>query len=71
MLALPDVVLISTSAETSQGVAELRRLVLLVLGCAVQSSLKEDVIANIKKLPLDTQHALVQCIQEVRFHNIF
>lgn len=62
---LPDVVKLSKAPETDESVAELRKLLLLVLGCAVQCPLKEDVISNIKTLPLDTQHAIVQCIQEV------
>jgi len=40
-------------------------LLLLVLGCAVQGPNKEDVIEDIKKLPVTTQHSIVQCIQQV------
>lgn len=43
----------------------MQNLLLLFLGCAVQGPKKENVIENIKKLPLETQHAIVECIQQV------
>ncbi|XP_042859655.1 girdin-like isoform X2 [Penaeus japonicus] len=65
VLRLPDVVKVSRAGEGAAGVPEVRQLLLLVLGCAVQSPRKEDVIDNIKKLDLDTQHSIVECIKEV------
>ncbi|XP_071537129.1 uncharacterized protein Girdin isoform X2 [Panulirus ornatus] len=65
VMRLPDVVKLSRAGEGASGVAELRQLLLLVLGCAVQSPRKEDVIDNIKKLDLDIQHSIVECIKEV------
>ncbi|XP_069946272.1 girdin isoform X1 [Cherax quadricarinatus] len=65
VLRLPDVVKLSRAGESPAGVQELRHLLLLVLGCAVQSPRKEDIIDNIKKLDLDTQHCIVECIKEV------
>ncbi|KAK8405973.1 hypothetical protein O3P69_006998 [Scylla paramamosain] len=65
VLSLPDVVKLSRAGEGVAGVEEVGRLLLLLLGCAVQSSRKEDVIDNIKKLDLDTQHCIVECIKEV------
>nr|XP_045601739.1 girdin-like isoform X2 [Procambarus clarkii] len=65
VLRLPDVVKLSRAGEGCGGVHELRHLLLLVLGCAVQSSRKEDIIDNIKKLDLNTQHSIVECIKEV------
>lgn len=71
MTPAPDVVKLSKVPETEEGVVELRKVLLLVLGCAVQSPLREDVISNIKDLPLDTQHEIVQCIQEVGLGGAF
>jgi len=47
--------------------AELERVLLLVLGCAVQSDDREQFIDNIRRLDLDTQRAIVDSIQQV-FH---
>ena len=65
LLSLPDLLQLSQHPNTPAGVTELRRLMLLVLGCAVHSSLKETVVANIKKLDLEKQHTIVECIREV------
>ncbi|XP_050690799.1 girdin-like, partial [Eriocheir sinensis] len=65
VLSLPDVVKLSRAGEGAAGVGEVQALLLLLLGCAVQSQRKEDVIDSIKKLDLDTQHCIVECIKEV------
>ncbi|XP_068240760.1 girdin isoform X2 [Palaemon carinicauda] len=65
VLSLPDVVKLSKAGDGVAGVEEVNRLLLLVLGCAVQCPRKEDVIDNIKKLDIDTQHSIVECIKEV------
>ncbi|XP_076028597.1 protein girdin isoform X5 [Oratosquilla oratoria] len=62
---LPDVALLAKEGETETALSELQLLLLLVLGCAVQGDHKEDVIESIKKLDLETQHAIVECIKEV------
>ena len=60
---LPDVVRLGSGAEAAT--EEMRRLLLLVLGCAVQCSCKQKVVDNIKLMDYQTQHAIVECIQQV------
>ena len=60
---LPDVVRLGSEAEAATD--EMRRLLLLVLGCAVQCSCKQQVVDNIKLMDYQTQHAIVECIQQV------
>ena len=43
----------------------MEKLLLLILGAAVQCSHKEDLIGSIKNLPIETQHAFVDKIKEV------
>lgn len=43
----------------------MEKLLLLILGAAVQCSHKEDLIGSIKNLPFGTQHAFVSKIREV------
>ncbi|TSN67081.1 Protein Daple [Bagarius yarrelli] len=47
---------------------EMKRLLLLLLGCAVQCERKEEIIEKIKLLDIETQAAIVSNIQEVT-HN--
>uniref|UniRef100_A0A8C2ZBT1 Coiled-coil domain containing 88C n=1 Tax=Cyclopterus lumpus TaxID=8103 RepID=A0A8C2ZBT1_CYCLU len=47
---------------------QLKRLLLLILGCAVQCERKEEMIEKIKLLDIETQAAIVSHIQEVT-HN--
>ena len=42
------------------------RVLLLILGCAIQSEDKEFVVENIKSLDVPIQHAIMEYIQEVR-----
>ena len=44
---------------------ELRKALLLILGCAVQCERKEQFIDNIKSLDINMQHAIVEYIKEV------
>ena len=44
---------------------ELRKVLLLILGCAVQCERKEQFIDNIKMLDISTQHGIVEFIKEV------
>ncbi|KAK7506973.1 hypothetical protein BaRGS_00001824, partial [Batillaria attramentaria] len=44
---------------------EVRKTLLLILGCAVQCEHKESVIENIKRLDIDVQHAIVEHIKEI------
>ena len=44
---------------------EMRKVLLLILGCAVQCERKEQFIENIKTLDISTQHGIVEFIKEV------
>ena len=63
VMGLPNVVKIARDPERE--VEEVQRLLLLVLGCAVQCEKKEEFIENIKQLDLTTQHAIVLHIREI------
>ena len=66
LVRLPDPVALGSEPDSETGLAGMRTLLLLVLGCAVQGPSKESVIDDIKKLPLATQHDIVNCIQQVK-----
>uniref|UniRef100_A0A673CTC9 Protein Daple-like n=1 Tax=Sphaeramia orbicularis TaxID=375764 RepID=A0A673CTC9_9TELE len=57
-----------TMPRVSKSMEELKRLLLLLLGCAVQCERKEEMIEKIKLLDIETQAAIVSHIQEVT-HN--
>lgn len=65
VLKLPDTV--NLGKEPQLYVAEMKLLLLLLLGCAVQCPNKEKFITNIKTLDVDTQLAIVECIKQVYF----
>lgn len=65
VLRLPDTV--NLGKEPEHYVAEMKLLLLLLLGCAVQCPNKEKFITNIKTLNVDTQLAIVDCIKQVCF----
>ena len=47
------------------------KLLLLVLGAAVQSSQRLEIIASLKNMPVETQHAFMEKITQVtRVKNI-
>ena len=51
--------------DTEASHAELERVLLLVLGCAVQSDERAQFIENIRRLDVDVQRAIVDAIQQV------
>uniref|UniRef100_A0A672PTK7 Coiled-coil domain containing 88A n=1 Tax=Sinocyclocheilus grahami TaxID=75366 RepID=A0A672PTK7_SINGR len=53
---------------SEQGLEEMRKILLLLLGCAVQCNRKEDYIDRIQTLDFDTRAAIAAHIQEVT-HN--
>ena len=63
LLVVPDIQ--KLGKEPERHVAEAKLLLLLLLGCAVQCSNKEDFITKIKSLNVDTQLAIVDCIKQV------
>ncbi|KAF5308672.1 hypothetical protein FQR65_LT06133 [Abscondita terminalis] len=65
VVALPDCITLGRTPASQIALEQLRLLLLLLLGCAVQGPTKEYFITRIKELPLDTQHDIVECIKQV------
>uniref|UniRef100_A0A3B3SCN6 Coiled-coil domain containing 88C n=1 Tax=Paramormyrops kingsleyae TaxID=1676925 RepID=A0A3B3SCN6_9TELE len=68
VMNLPNVLAISKDPLSAKSMEEMKRLLLLMLGCAVQCEQKEEFIEKIKSLEIETQAAIVTHIQEVT-HN--
>ncbi|XP_048391710.1 girdin-like isoform X4 [Stegostoma tigrinum] len=68
MMSLPNVLVLGRTPLTEQGIEEMKKLLLLLLGCAVQCERKEEFIERIKNLDFDTKAAVATHIQEVT-HN--
>lgn len=65
IVSLPDCVTLGRAPASQTALENLKLLLLLLLGCAVQGPTKELFIARIKELPLDSQHDIVECIKQV------
>lgn len=66
VLRLPDVIKIASNpSDESSSCEEMRVLLLLLLGCAVQCDRKEHFIDGIKQLDINVQHSIVECIQQI------
>jgi hypothetical protein len=63
---VPDCVKLGREPESKAGVENMQLLLLLLLGCAVQCPNKETFIDRIKQLDVQVQHAIVDCIRQVR-----
>ncbi|XP_062933721.1 girdin isoform X4 [Cynocephalus volans] len=68
MMSLPNVLIIGKNPFSEQGTEEVKKLLLLLLGCAVQCQRKEEFIERIQGLNFDTKAAVAAHIQEVT-HN--
>ncbi|KAM6335827.1 protein Daple [Podargus strigoides] len=68
VMNLPNVLMIGKDPLSGESMDEIKKLLLLVLGCAVQCERKEEFIERIKQLDIETQAAIVSHIQEVT-HN--
>uniref|UniRef100_A0A8C3LV89 Coiled-coil domain containing 88C n=1 Tax=Chrysolophus pictus TaxID=9089 RepID=A0A8C3LV89_CHRPC len=68
VMNLPNVLMIGKDPLSGKSMEEIKKLLLLVLGCAVQCERKEEFIERIKQLDIETQAAIVSHIQEVT-HN--
>ncbi|XP_052007235.1 girdin isoform X2 [Xyrauchen texanus] len=69
MMSLPDVLVLGRTPLSEQALEEMRKLLLLLLGCAVQCDRKEEYIDGIQTLlDFDTKAAIAAHIQEVT-HN--
>lgn len=65
LMPLPNVAILGQDPLTEAAVEELRRLLLLLLGCAVQCENKETFIQQIQSLDIEIQAAIAICIQQV------
>ncbi|SPP76206.1 girdin isoform X1 [Drosophila guanche] len=65
ILVLPDAVTLGYHPESRNGLEQMKTLLTLLLGAAVQCPNKELFIARIKELDLETQHAIVALIKQV------
>ncbi|CAH1970665.1 unnamed protein product [Acanthoscelides obtectus] len=65
MVASPDCVTIGKTPVSEAALEQLKLLILLLLGCAVQGPTKETFILKIKQLDVDDQHEIVECIKKV------
>ncbi|XP_032072884.1 girdin isoform X1 [Thamnophis elegans] len=68
MMPLPNVLIIGKNPFSEQGTEEVKKLLLLLLGCAVQCQKKEEFIERIQSLDFDVRAAVAAHIQEVT-HN--
>ncbi|XP_051056679.1 girdin isoform X7 [Phodopus roborovskii] len=68
VMSLPNVLIIGKNPFSEQGTEEVKKLLLLLLGCAVQCQKKEEFIERIQSLDFDTKAAVAAHIQEVT-HN--
>ncbi|XP_053828814.1 girdin isoform X10 [Vidua macroura] len=68
MMSLPNVLIIGKNPFSELGTEEVKKLLLLLLGCAVQCQKKEEFIERIQSLDFDTRAAVAAHIQEVT-HN--
>ncbi|XP_060907051.1 girdin-like isoform X3 [Labrus mixtus] len=65
MIPLPNVLLLGRTMYSEQSLEEIKKLLLLLLGCAVQSEKKEEYIERIQTLDFDTKAAIAAHIQEL------
>uniref|UniRef100_A0A1Y9H394 HOOK N-terminal domain-containing protein n=1 Tax=Anopheles dirus TaxID=7168 RepID=A0A1Y9H394_9DIPT len=65
ILTLPDCSVLGHSPESRSGLEQMKLLITLLLGAAVQCPNKEIFIARIKELDVNTQHAIVEVIKQV------
>ncbi|XP_039995026.1 girdin-like isoform X2 [Xiphias gladius] len=68
MMPLPNVLVLGRNPLSEQGLEEMKKLLLLLLGCAVQCEKKEEYIECIQTLDFDSKAAIASHIQEVT-HN--
>uniref|UniRef100_A0A3B3BWN6 Coiled-coil domain containing 88Aa n=1 Tax=Oryzias melastigma TaxID=30732 RepID=A0A3B3BWN6_ORYME len=64
-IPLPDVLLLSRTPYCEQSLDEMKKLLLLLLGCAVQCDKKEEYIEKIQTLDFETKAAIAAHIQEL------
>ncbi|XP_049576779.1 girdin isoform X2 [Syngnathus scovelli] len=65
LIPLPNVLQLSRTPHTEQSLVEMKKLLLLLLGCAIQCEKKEKYIEIIQALDFDTKAAIAVHIQEL------
>nr|XP_055069277.1 girdin isoform X5 [Misgurnus anguillicaudatus] len=65
MVSPPNVLLLGRNPVCEESLEEISKLLLLLLGCAVQCERKEEYIEKIQSLDFDTKAAIAAHIQEV------
>ncbi|XP_053956841.1 girdin isoform X2 [Anastrepha ludens] len=65
ILVLPDVYILGYHPESRHGLEQMKILLTLLLGAAVQCPNREIFIGRIKMLDVETQHAIVGLIKQV------
>ncbi|XP_034450341.1 girdin-like isoform X4 [Hippoglossus hippoglossus] len=65
MIPLPNVLLLGRTPYCEQSLEEMKKLLLLLLGCAVQCERKEEYIERIQTLDFVTRAAIAAHIQEL------
>ncbi|XP_066138737.1 girdin [Euwallacea fornicatus] len=65
IINLPDCVTLGRAPGSEIALDQLKLLILLLLGCAVQGPTKEIFITRIKELDVISQHEIMQCIKQV------
>ncbi|XP_070181839.1 girdin-like isoform X2 [Littorina saxatilis] len=62
---LPNIQAICREPDKDSSFGEVRKTLLLILGCAVQCEHKQTIVEGIKRLDLHVQHAIVGHIKEI------
>ncbi|XP_072932665.1 uncharacterized protein Girdin [Epargyreus clarus] len=65
LLVVPECICLGKAPESREGLENMKLLILLLLGAAVQCPNKELFITRIKELDVDLQHNIVECIKQV------
>lgn len=65
ILTMPDCLRLGREPYSKHSFEDMKLLLLLLLGCAVQCPNKESFIERIKTLPIESQHALVHYIKQI------
>ncbi|XP_049845915.1 protein Daple isoform X2 [Schistocerca gregaria] len=65
VLVLPDCIQLGQKPNSKEGLDQMKLLLLLLLGCAVQCPNKETFIERIRAMDVTLQHGIVDCIKQV------
>ncbi|XP_054583922.1 protein Daple-like [Eptesicus fuscus] len=68
VMSLPDVLMIGKDPLSAKSMEEMKKMLVLVLGCAVQCDRKGEFFDKIQKLDIETQAGIMAHIREVTHH---